>query len=262
MAKLLHLSRPSKRARDVVRNWWTLQQQKRRRLRSGAGTPSLGLTDGLVEHFGFEETSGNRVGDVNGFVLAPMEGSVGACSGIIGGGARLDGTNYLLGTVETSAFCPTGSGLSVSVWVSLGALVEPYLDAFIVSVWDDTNWPSGSSWQIYSSTPSDEVVGVQVLGSGYTYLSAGTNLDDWTHLCLVNDGVEGTWRLYVNAELVASTGFDSAMVTGRLAVGRHSNPTVLGAGGDVDELAIWGRPLEAAEVARLYNDGLGLAYPY
>ena len=262
VARLLPVCERPGRVSRVVRRWLALQQQKRRRLRSGAGTPSTELTDGLVEHFGFDETSGNRVGDVNGFVLAPMEGSVGACSGIIGNGARMDGTNYLLGTVETSAFCPTGSGLSVSVWVSLGSLVEPYLDAFIVSVWDDTNWPSGSSWQIYSSTPSDEVVGVQVLGSGYTFLSAATNLDDWTHLCLVNDGAAGEWRLYVNAELAMSVAFDSAMVPGRLAVGRHTNPTVSAAGGDVDELAIWNRPLEAAEVALLYNDGLGLAYPY
>ncbi len=262
MKKLLHLSRPSKRAREVVRNWWALQQQKRRRLRNGAGSPTTNLADGLVEHFGFEEASGNRVGDVGGYVLAPTGSGVGACSGIIGNGARMDGSDFLLGTQDTSAFCPTGSGLSVSVWVSLGALVEPYLDAFIVSVWDDTNWPSGSSWQIYSSTPGDEIVGVQVLGSGYTFLSAATNLGDWTHLCLVNDGAAGEWRLYVNAELAMSVAFDSAMVTGRLAVGRHTNPTVSAAGGDVDELAIWNRPLEAAEVALLYNDGLGLAYPY
>ena len=174
----------------------------------------------------------------------------------------MDGSDFLLGTQETSAFCPTASGLSVSVWVSLAALVDPYLDAFIVSVWDDTNWPSGSSWQIFSSTPGDEVVGAQVMGTGYAFLSAATSLGDWTHLCLVHDAAAGVWRLYVNAVVAMSEAFDSALVTGRLAVGMHTNPSVPAAGGDVDELAIWNRPLEAAEVELLYNDGLGLAYPY
>ena len=42
MAKLLHLSRPSRRVRDVVRTWWALRRQKRRRRRaqgSGDGVP-------------------------------------------------------------------------------------------------------------------------------------------------------------------------------------------------------------------------------
>jgi hypothetical protein len=41
MAKLLHLSRPSRRVRDVVRTWWAMRCQKRRRRAQGgqAETP-------------------------------------------------------------------------------------------------------------------------------------------------------------------------------------------------------------------------------
>jgi len=39
MAKLLQLSRPSKRVSNIVRTWWALRCQKRRR-NAGSGTPA------------------------------------------------------------------------------------------------------------------------------------------------------------------------------------------------------------------------------
>ena len=40
MAKLLHLSRPSKRVGSAVRAWWAMRSQKRRRQRSTATAPT------------------------------------------------------------------------------------------------------------------------------------------------------------------------------------------------------------------------------
>ena len=40
MAKLLHLSRPSKRVGNAVRAWWAMRSQKRRRQRSTATAPT------------------------------------------------------------------------------------------------------------------------------------------------------------------------------------------------------------------------------
>ena len=40
MAKLLHLSRPSKRVGNVVRTWWAMRSQKRRRERAAATAPT------------------------------------------------------------------------------------------------------------------------------------------------------------------------------------------------------------------------------
>jgi hypothetical protein len=40
VAKLLHLSRPSKRVGNAVRAWWAMRSQKRRRARSTATAPT------------------------------------------------------------------------------------------------------------------------------------------------------------------------------------------------------------------------------
>lgn len=245
-----------------LRSWVALWLQERRRGRlAGVGGPVGSLAEGLVEHFGFEEANGARVGDVDGYVLAPVGTGLGSCGGIVGSGLALDGSDYLLGTEETSAFSPTVDGLTISIWVNFAGIANPYDVAYIVAVWDDVDWPGGSSWQIYS-IPADGTVEVQVMGTGFSYLGGSTNLEAWTHICLVHDAAEVLWRLYLNGVEAMSVELDGALVTGRLGVGMHTNPAVDPAAGKVDELAIWSRPLEAAEVALLYNDGLGLAYPY
>jgi len=53
MAKLLHLSRPAKRVSNVVRTWWALRCQKRRR-NAGNGTPAA---PAIVTH-NLEESTG------------------------------------------------------------------------------------------------------------------------------------------------------------------------------------------------------------
>ncbi len=51
MAKLLQLSRPSRRVREVVRAWWAMRRQKRRRKAAGASpvpnAPSSLVADDL-----------------------------------------------------------------------------------------------------------------------------------------------------------------------------------------------------------------------
>ena len=53
MAKLLHLSRPAKRVSNVVRTWWAMRSQKRRR-NAGSGTPAAPV---IVTH-NLEESTG------------------------------------------------------------------------------------------------------------------------------------------------------------------------------------------------------------
>ena len=53
MAKLLHLSQPSKRVSNIVRTWWAMRSQKRRR-DAGTGTPAA---PAIVTH-NLEESTG------------------------------------------------------------------------------------------------------------------------------------------------------------------------------------------------------------
>ena len=138
------------------------------------------------------------------------------------------------------------------------------MDNYILGVWDDNYWPTGSSWHIFSETPSVGAINVQVMdnGGGYAYLSDSTNLALWTHIGLVRDAAAGTWQLFMNGVGLQTISFGASEAAGRLGVGAHRNPTTSFMSGDVDELAIWSRPLSAAEMAQLYNEGQGLAYPY
>jgi hypothetical protein len=263
MAKLLHLNRPNRRVSNIVRTWCAMERQKRRRKKAQASqVPAGAVASGLVAHFGFGETGGNRVDDVAGYVLEPVDGPVPAGSGLLGGAVALTEYSYLLGRDATSAFCPTAAGFAVSVWVNWDGVVGLGADSQIVGVWDDGNWPAGSSWLIYSSTPLDGAVNVEVMGTGWTYLTAQASLNGWVHLCLVYAEGGGLWRLFVNGAQATSVEFDCAMQVGRLGVGGHTNNDCVLAEKRLDELAIWARELSAEEVAVLYNSGLGLAYPY
>ena len=62
MAKLLHLSRPSRGVGNVVRTWWAMRSQKRRRRRDGQPpsepfSPTLPVFDGYTVQWGVSDPS-------------------------------------------------------------------------------------------------------------------------------------------------------------------------------------------------------------
>lgn len=59
MAKLLQLSRPSARVRSVVRTWWAIRSQKRRRVGGGVLPNAPVIYDGWSERDEFEPDWGS-----------------------------------------------------------------------------------------------------------------------------------------------------------------------------------------------------------
>ena len=226
--------------------------------------PQPDLTLGLVAHFGLDEANGDRTDSENGYTLAsvdPIPGnSVSNYYGIVCDSVHFDGYGgYLLSTDETTVFSPTSDGFTVSLWVTFSYSNSYYSASYIVSVWDDANWPAGSSWNISSYYPVDGNITVEMLGTSFNSLSAqGNLLSGWTHICLVFDAAVGLWSLYLNGVVAASLAFDYRPVSGRLGVGKHTDPNTGASEFLADELAIWSRNLSAAEVAQLYNNGSGL----
>lgn len=235
-------------------------QARRRKRKAGENPPDL--SDGLVAHFAFEESPGDRTDGVNGYVLQEIITELYTTYGLMGAGVAFNADGYLMGTTQTSLFSPSANGFTVSIWVNFADITDPFNDAYIVSVWDDANWPSGSSWQIWSGNPSSNSINAQVMGTSWAYLSGSADLSQWTHICLVYEPAEGKWRLYINGALAMSVSFDFSSETGTLGVGGHTNFVATAPEGAFDELAIWSRDLSATEVALLYNNGAGLAYPY
>lgn len=224
-------------------------------------TSNLGY--GLVAHFGFEELSGNRMDDVNGFALAPVNLDAGTAPGISGNALAFDGSgSYLAGTEETDAFSPTANGFAVSLWVNFMNKVDLWDTVYIASVWDDGVWPAGSPWNIAAIPAFGWVAGEIVgLNAGFNGMYCEGDLTGWAHICVVFDPSAALWSLYIKSDLIATMPTDDYwQVPGRLGVGAHTNPITPPPDAMIDELTIWSRALSATEVAQLYNNGGGLAY--
>jgi hypothetical protein len=260
LKSLPQLTRRNASWTPLQRRTWLATQRRRERIKF-ADAPVLGLLDGLVAHFGFDESGGNRMDDVNGYALVPFNLDMGNAPGVIGNAVSFDGSGgYLAGTEETTAFSPTSDGFAVSVWVNFSNTVDPEGDAYFLSVWHDTDWPAGSSWHICSTCPANGNITVEMLGESMSGFSASVDLSGWAHVCLVFDAAAGQWSLYLNGVLGATTQYDYWPVSGQLGVGSHINPITDPPDLMMDELAIWSRGLSATEVAQLYNNGNGLPY--
>jgi len=217
---------------------------------------------GLVAHFAFDEVSGDRSDNVGGYALRGFDCTINSAPGLFGRGALFNRSGFLQGIDETTLFSPSPSGLTVSIWVNLDGIYDPGSDVRIVSLWNDSGWPANSSWAIWSGTPEEANITAMVMGTGYTYLQGEANFSGWNHICLVYEPVQSVWTLYFNGAVVASANFGYAPVSGKLGVGANANCQDATPQGVFDELAIWSRPLSAGEIALLYNNGAGRAYPY
>ena len=264
----MRLSLPQPKRRNapwtpLQRRTWLATRRRRGRIKF-AYDPGSQLLNGLVAHFGFDESSGNWIDDVGGQVLAVVDGSPQRVGGLHGLAVEFtDDVAGLLGTQVTSVFSPTANGFAVSFWVNLSSIVNPYQGVYMVSVWEDYGWPDGSSWHIASYTPANGVIQVEMMCPDFSGLSGSVDFNiGWVHLCLVYEPVANRWTFYVNGAAASSDMYGFSPVAGRLGVGMDSNPMTPPAQGKYDELVFWSRALTATEVALLYNHGNGLPYEW
>jgi hypothetical protein len=103
-------------------------------------------------------------------------------------------------------------------------------------------------------------LGVFVGGAAKVQLTAGAPLHAWTHLLATFDGAAGSLALYCNGKLVDSgaTPVPAKDLAGRGEAdfcfgGAQGKPGLVGC---LDQVALWGRPLTAAEAKRTFSDGL------
>ncbi len=219
---------------------------------------SAAVTDGLVAHYKFDETSGTTTADsIRG---APGEGTLtnfGASpwvAGKIGGAVELDGGNDWITTAN--AIADNTTTMSFSGWV-----------------WAD----SRPTWSSISKNWGNSQVGQYHFGldgsSGQlsNYITNGTKVAEpalfptgsWQHVAFTYDGT--THRLYRNGVQVAALTTTTTLV-------RNSAITAMGCktnnggtapdsslpsywDGKYDDFGFWNRALTAAEVLSIYNDG-------
>jgi hypothetical protein len=93
------------------------------------------------------------------------------------------------------------------------------------------------------------------------------SLDTWTHIVCTQD-IHRKYQIYVNGQLESYTGrgfTESGPIINAFTGSQGIGINTLGNGtftGSIDQFCVWNRPLNAQEVALLYNSGSGLTYPF
>lgn len=215
------------------------------------------LAAGAIGWWAGENSAGDTFGINNGTNVA----SVGYVAGVVGQAFVFNGTNNYIQIPDSPALSPhLGSvgELTVEAWVFL-----PRLPQF------DTGTGQANRAIVVKGSPSQWEYGLFVTTNGipfFNVLQAGGSLytgatgttittNAWHHLAGVMS--KGRYvRLYVDGQLVSegsSFSGNTSDGTSPLFIGRRGDGQYLD--GTVDEVTVYGRALNAAEVVALYAAG-------
>jgi hypothetical protein len=214
---------------------------------------SATLLEGLLAHYTFDEGSGTVVVDHS---LNRKDGVLSGGTwlpdgGRFGGALHFGGSDYV--TVDTFPYPP--KSFSVSMWVRSN---DQPLDGLETLLSTEIVFEAG--WEINLEKPDAGAPSVQSAfwspsDGAYTHADCVcVPLGAWTHVVSVLDGDAQTLSLYVDGAFVASTPAHEPIVPGEpsLLIGKWSG-TLRFLVGDIDDVAIYSRPLAPSEVAALYS---------
>ncbi|YCM44414.1 LamG-like jellyroll fold domain-containing protein [Verrucomicrobiaceae bacterium 227] len=243
--------------------------------------PTVDTTGGLIVYHSFDadglnaEIFSDSAGSATPIHATQNNGGPQTTIGLFG-----EAANFLGGSNNSdSEYADLSSGAatlgalnqgSISTWVKIpsSGLQTDVLTIFALSDADDgssearlfvSNGGSfGTGSLAYGGRNDGEALGN--VSSGGT----GPLLDDeWHHVALSYDDQSGEASLFIDGILLerSSSGFfDEILDANSAAIGRNKDTTAGGGQwffqGAMDDFAIWDRPLNAAEVDRIYQQGL------
>ncbi len=226
------------------------------------------LTDGLVAHYKFDETTGTTAVDAvrgaagNGTLFNFPTTNTQWITGRIGGAVTCDGVNDWITTPASIASGATAMSFSGWVW----ATSRPSWASIA------KNWGNTITGQFHFGLNASD-------GRLSNYLNNSTSIIDstvfptgsWQQVAFTYDGA--THRLYRNGAQVGALSTTTTMLqsSATVALGAKPNDAGTTAGspagywnGRYDDFGFWNRALTAAEVLEIYNTGLtgqGIAGP-
>lgn len=222
-----------------------------------SATQSSELLTALEAYFTLDEESGTRADSTaNGNDLSDNN-VTGFAAGKIGNAAVFDGSNYL--SREELANIADGP-FTVSLWAKFdvtaqldGSLNCPGIGLFNehiahLDLWY-TDTVGATGWYVVNWTGS------------YANVSTPVPMDNgWHHYVLTYDPDTPTMQLWMDGVMVSSDTSAESFYDGygELRFGYADALLV----GSLDEAGIWSRVLNDLEIAQLYNNGAGLAYPF
>jgi len=215
---------------------------------------SASLLNGIVAYWKLDESSGDAIdetGNNNGTVDATQNEG-----GVIGTSYGFDGSLDEIDLGNDSSLKPT-DGLTVSCWFKQylysGGIMGTYSsgEGWAFETLSSTGY---LSFIMYESWSFDQVDGTISVTTGSPLV--------WYHVAATFNGTHA--QLYVNGspdgnpvEFSVNLSYNADNLTigyVEALAGRNS--------GWLDEIGFWNRSLTAEEIARLYNSGIGLTYPF
>jgi hypothetical protein len=203
---------------------------------------------------------------MNHGVMSPIISPVTAyTTGQYGAAFSLRVGNYVVITNAPDLNVGAGPGLTVEAWINPASTSLPILE-----------WNSGTGTQgvylaySYSRGPNYiEANLVDDTGKSHVLLSPSLPAvyNQWRHLAVSYDKTSGIALLFVNGAQVTQTNLGSftPRTTGNLYLGYRPTGNYPGSGlrfnGSIDEVAVYRRALNAAEVRCLLRDGVNGKFP-
>lgn len=225
------------------------------------------LLDSLIAVYEMDETTGTSVYDAYG----DNDGSTNSTAnqtGIIGKSKLFSGTNYI-SVPYNATLLPDDDEYSVSIWFRLTQLPADAGHIMYLYRARDSQTPYYMA-NIFIHT--DGYIAAYITNSAGTIYEFETNtgllsIDTWYNLVVVNEGNGEDAKIYLNN--VDRTDSHPTAFTGALLefdyvtyMGNQNSTEGYGIVGYMDQVIISKQAFTPADVALIYNSGLGRPYPF
>jgi hypothetical protein len=211
----------------------------------------MSLFTNLVSYWSFNGGNSNdAVGSNNGTDTNVIYQRLGA---IIGKCIDLDGTGFI-NVGNSSSLNPT-TGISISAWINTD--YPDLLDNWFFARDDDT---LGRSYA-FGINGSGQI---EVQINGLSTITTTTTLPSNIHHVVLTGNSTNGYIVYLDSVSVGTASWVApGVTTGDTTIGERTYSGFQGLfDGFIDEVGFWSRALTQSEVTALYNNGVGLTYPF
>ncbi len=238
-----------------------------------ASATTLDVDPDLVSHWALDDDSGTIASDSAGSNHGTLYGDPNWTAGQIGGALQFDGVDDYVALPNNDPIWLPVNNFTVSVWVYFERDPAAAEETIFDLNWGDSSNPSNELGYAISRRAAD--------GTLKFYMTTTTNSDEdlisntvlakdqWYHIVAVRDGT--TQAIYINGQPDISRtcssdpidfvgGYDDNKVNiGRFSRSGEPGPAagVWYLDGKIDDVRIYDRALQSAEIQQLFDDAIG-----
>ncbi|MFP6885662.1 MAG: LamG-like jellyroll fold domain-containing protein, partial [Roseibacillus sp.] len=220
------------------------------------------VTDGLTVYYNFDNNSDDSAGSLDGNAntvddnLSFASGHSGSYGpGLFGGGAYLGsgpGTGHAQAPFSPDVDGGTNGGQVQAITVQWWGKVAQFQTGWQIGV----GRGEGGNWRFHR-WGSNQTMAWQG-GGGDIHGGANVNDGQWHHFVGTSDLANNNRTLYIDGVVQASQTMSAINSDPNLPLMVGENPQAVNRGwnGEIDDVAIWNRPLSADEVDEIYQGGV------